>query len=113
MWQSIIELISKFLGSITSVSNTTKEFIPIIEKRQEIRTPVQEAEAENDVIDKKLKQDDKLQREIRKDLKHGFEPNEIVAHYKQSLGIDVSILVDNEFDNLKNNKKRLHKLKNK
>jgi uncharacterized protein Yka (UPF0111/DUF47 family) len=107
MWQSIIELIIQFFKSISSVSDTTKELVPVIEKKQEIRTPVQEQEAENDTIRKKEKKYELLSREIRKDLKHGYEPNEIIAHYKLSIGEDLTDIVNREFENLKENKKRL------
>jgi hypothetical protein len=113
MWQSIIELLSKLLGSIKSVSDTTKELAPLIEKKQEIRTPVQIEKAKNDVIRKVVKRDDMLSREIRKDLKHGFEPSEIIAHYKLRLGEDLTDLVNQEFENLKENKKRFKNIKNK
>lgn len=107
MWQSIIELLKQFFSSISSVSDTTKVFVPIIEKEQEIRIPVKIKEAENDVMRKEISKDKLLEREIRKDLKHGYEIKEIIEHYKGSLGIDVSIIAQNEFDRLKNNKKRL------
>lgn len=112
MWQSIIELIMQFFKSISSVSDTTKELVPVIEKKQEIRTPVQEQEAENDTIRKKEKKYELLSREIRKDLKHGYEPNEIIAHYKLSIGEDLTDIVNREFENLKENKKRLKSFNN-
>lgn len=111
MWQSIILFFNKLLDAFTSASQTTQKLVPIIEKKQEIRMPVQEQEAKNDVVRKIIKGENIIGREIRKDLKNGFNDSEIIEHYKQTIGQDVTYLIEEQKQKLINNKKRLKKWK--
>jgi hypothetical protein len=107
MWQSIILFFNKLLDAFTSASETTQKLVPVIEKKQEIRKPVQEQEAKNDVVKKIFDGEDIIAREIRKDLKNGFNDSDIIEHYKQTIGQDVTYLVEEQKQKLINNKKRL------
>lgn len=111
MWQTILNLFNKLLEAFTSASETTQKLVPVIEKKQEIRKPVQEQEAKNDVVRKIIKGKDIIGREIIKDLKNGFNDAEIIEHYKQTIGQDVTYLVKEQKQKLIKNKKRLKKWK--
>ena len=116
MWQSIIELIMQFFKSISSVSDTTKELVPVIEKKQEIRTPVQIVEAKKDATIKEIKKDNLIRKNIRTDLKK-YSQKDVINQYILILKDDynaeqVEQIVNSEFENLKENKKRLKSFNN-
>jgi hypothetical protein len=116
MWQSIIELIMQFFKSISSVSDTTKELVPVIEKKQEIRTPVQIVEAKKDATRKEIKKDNLIRKNIRTDLKKYYQKdviNQYILILKDDYNAEqVEQIVNSEFENLKENKKRLKSFNN-
>jgi TRAP-type uncharacterized transport system substrate-binding protein len=85
--------------------------VPVIEKKQEIRTPVQIVEAKKDATRKEIKKDNLIRKNIRTDLKK-YSQKDVINQYILILKDDynaeqVEQIVNSEFENLKQNKKRL------
>lgn len=117
MIQALLSLLKEFFSSIISISNTTKELVPTIEKRQELREEVVKEEAENDVIRKDIKEIKLINKKlevtenmIRKDLKDGWSRFDIIQYYRGQTGIDYSDVVNKIAEELK--EKRPKKYKN-